>query len=58
VLCYTIEGIITQVDITLNIAYGSNGIGYSQIKFYCMNYGYEHREYACPKCGSKAVRTG
>jgi hypothetical protein len=37
---------------------GNTGMGYSQIKFYCMNCGYEHRENACPKCGSKAVRTG
>jgi hypothetical protein len=37
---------------------GGIGMGYSPIKFYCMNCGYEHREYACPKCGSKAVRTG
>jgi hypothetical protein len=36
----------------------STGMGYSQIKYYCMNCGYEHRENACPKCGSKAVRTG
>jgi hypothetical protein len=34
------------------------GMGYSPIKFYCMNCGNEHRETACPKCGSKAVRTG
>ena len=34
------------------------GMGYSPIKFYCMNCGYEHRENACPKCGSKAVRVG
>jgi hypothetical protein len=34
------------------------GMGYSPIKFYCMNCGYEHKENACPKCGSKAVRTG
>ena len=34
------------------------GMGYSPIKFYCMNCGYEHRENTCPKCGSKAVRTG
>ena len=37
---------------------GGVGMGYSQIKFYCMNCGYEHKENACPKCGSKAVRTG
>ena len=35
-----------------------SGIGYSPIKFYCINCGYEHRENSCPKCGSKAVRTG
>jgi hypothetical protein len=32
------------------------GMGYSPIKFYCMNCGYEHKENTCPKCGSKAVR--
>ena len=37
---------------------GGAGMGYSPIKFYCMNCGYEHKETACPKCGSKAVRTG
>src|SRR5919202_2188532 len=36
----------------------SGGMGYSQIKFYCMNCGYEHKENTCPKCGSKAVRVG
>jgi hypothetical protein len=34
------------------------GFGYSSIKFYCMNCGYEHKKDACPKCGSKAVRAG
>ena len=34
------------------------GIGYSPIKFYCMNCGYEHKESACPKCASRAVRAG
>ena len=37
---------------------GSAGMGYSPIKFFCMNCGYEHKENTCPKCGSKAVRTG
>jgi hypothetical protein len=32
------------------------GMGYSPIKFYCMNCRYEHKENTCPKCGSKAVR--
>lgn len=35
-----------------------NGFGYAPLKFYCMNCGFEHRENACPKCGSKAVRVG
>jgi hypothetical protein len=26
--------------------------GQSKVKYYCMNCGYEHREIACPKCGS------
>ena len=37
---------------------GGGGMGYSPIKYYCMNCGYEHKENACPKCGSKAVRVG
>jgi rubrerythrin len=37
---------------------GGIGMGYSPVKFYCMNCGYEHRENACPKCSSKAVRAG
>jgi hypothetical protein len=41
-----------------NSMFGGAGMGYSQIKFYCMNCGYEHKENACPKCGSKAVRVG
>ena len=36
----------------------SIGIGHSPTKFYCMNCRHEHREYACPKCGSKAVKVG
>jgi hypothetical protein len=41
-----------------NSSRGAGIVGYSPIKFYCMNCGYEHRENTCPKCGSKAVRTG
>src|SRR5918912_3042907 len=37
---------------------GGTGMGYSPIKYYCMNCGYEHKESACPKCSSKAVRVG
>jgi hypothetical protein len=40
-------------------AFGGDSLAYPpRIKFYCMNCGYEHRENACPKCGSKAVRLG
>ena len=35
-----------------------NGIEYTPLKFYCMNCGNGHREVACPKCGSKAVKVG
>jgi ribosomal protein L37AE/L43A len=35
-----------------------NGLVYTPLKFYCMNCGQEHKKIACPKCGSKAVRTG
>ncbi len=36
----------------------SSGFGHTPTKFYCMSCGYEHGEYACPKCGSKAVKVG
>lgn len=29
-----------------------------QVKYYCMSCGNEHREIACPKCGSKMKRVG
>jgi hypothetical protein len=41
-----------------NGMFGGGSMGYSPIKFYYMNCGYQHRENACPKCGSKAVRIG
>src|ERR671923_292235 len=31
---------------------------YSPIKYYCMGCGKEHREIACPNCGSKMKRVG
>ena len=36
----------------------AGGVGYTQIKFYCLNCGHEHRNYECPKCGSKSVKVG
>jgi hypothetical protein len=32
--------------------------GYNPIKYYCMSCGNEHKEIACPKCGSKMKRIG
>lgn len=31
---------------------------YRPLKYYCMNCGNEHREIACPNCGSKMKRVG
>jgi hypothetical protein len=41
-----------------NSGLGTGGFGYNPIKLYCMTCGYEHRNDACPKCGSKAVKVG
>jgi hypothetical protein len=55
-----IKGLYKSMASSLGGSWNNNsggiGMGYSPIKFYCMNCGYEHRESACPKCGSKAVR--
>ena len=37
---------------------GFAGFGHTPTIFYCMNRGCDHREYACPECGSKAVKLG
>jgi hypothetical protein len=31
---------------------------YGPVKYYCMKCGNEHREIACPKCGSKMKKVG
>jgi predicted RNA-binding Zn-ribbon protein involved in translation (DUF1610 family) len=36
----------------------SSSYGYNSVKYYCMNCGNEHKEIACPKCGSKIKRVG
>lgn len=36
----------------------STDYGQNRIKYYCMKCGNEHREIACPKCGSKMKRIG
>jgi hypothetical protein len=35
-----------------------NGGQHTPIKYYCMSCGKEHREIACPNCGSKMKRIG
>lgn len=32
--------------------------GHRRVKYYCMRCGYEHKEVACPKCGSKMKKVG
>ena len=32
--------------------------GNTSVRYYCMSCGNEHREIACPKCGSKMKRVG
>ena len=34
------------------------GSSSSQIKYFCMSCGNEHKEISCPKCGSKMKRVG
>jgi len=31
---------------------------YNHIKYYCLNCGKEHSQFACPNCGSKALKAG
>jgi hypothetical protein len=39
-------------------ASSSSMYGYSPLKYYCMSCGKEHKEIACPQCGSKMKRVG
>ena len=45
---------------SLRSSYSSSmyGGGYTPIKYYCMSCGKEHKEIACPNCGSKMKRVG
>jgi hypothetical protein len=54
-----IRGLYKSLTSFGNSSNNSNsGFGHTPTKFYCMSCGHEHREYACPKCGSKAVKVG
>ena len=56
-----IKGLYKSMTSSLSGSWNNNnagGIEYSTIILYCMNCGHEHKESACPICGSKAVRIG
>jgi rubrerythrin len=36
----------------------SSIFGDSSLKYYCMSCGIQHKQAACPKCGSKMKRVG
>jgi hypothetical protein len=39
-------------------SYSSSMVGDSSLRYYCMNCGIQHKQIACPKCGSKMKRVG
>jgi hypothetical protein len=43
---------------SLSSASSTAGGQYNPIKYYCMSCGKEHKEIACPNCGSKMKRVG
>ena len=43
---------------SLSSASSSPIYGYNPLKYYCMSCGKEHKEIACPNCGSKMKRVG
>ena len=43
---------------SLSSSASMNGGQYTPIKYYCMSCGKEHKEIACPNCGSKMKRVG
>jgi hypothetical protein len=43
---------------SLSSSTSMNGGQYTPIKYYCMSCGKEHKEIACPNCGSKMKRVG
>jgi hypothetical protein len=56
-----IRGLYKSLSSTVHDGNSSSGpeeYGYSPLKFYCMMCGKEHKERACPRCGSTAVSVG
>ena len=55
-----IKGLYKSLSSSVNQTNTRDAAGseYTPIKFYCMNCGYEHRNYACPRCGSKTLKVG
>ncbi len=49
-----IKGLFRSLSSSTSLAGGQ----YSPIKYYCMSCGKEHKEIACPNCGSKMKRVG
>lgn len=43
---------------SLSSVYSPSSYGYNPLKYYCMGCGKEHKEIACPNCGSKMKRVG
>lgn len=43
---------------TSSSLFGGDSSSGSQVKYFCMSCGNEHKEISCPKCGSKMKRVG
>src|ERR671923_1060946 len=49
-----IKGVFRSLSSSASMGSGQ----YNPIKYYCMSCGKEHKEIACPNCGSKMKRVG
>ena len=49
-----IKGLFRSLSSSASMGSGQ----YNPIKYYCMSCGKEHKEIACPNCGSKMKRVG
>jgi hypothetical protein len=55
---YGVKGGIKDMFGSLSSSMSSANDQSRPLKYYCMNCGKEHREIACPDCGSKMKRVG